>query len=87
MMRDSSWSGPSAAVATWIVFQLRGMSAMAALSAMARPESSSSESSTPVGGAMEMPARRLVGILGHEASVAVLSSGRCSLAGVGVPDG
>ena len=82
MMRDSSWSSPSAAVATWIVFQLRGMSAMAALSAMARPESS-----TPVGGAMEMPARRLVGILGHEASVAVLSSGRCSLAGVGVPDG
>ena len=39
MMRDSSWSGPSAAVATWIVSHLRGMSVIAALSAMARPES------------------------------------------------
>ena len=48
MMRVSSWSGPSAAVATWIVSRLRGVLAMAALSAMARPESSSSESSTPV---------------------------------------
>ena len=61
MMRDSSWSCPSAAVATWIVSQLRGMSAMAALSAMARPESLSSESSTPVEGAMEMPARSWLG--------------------------
>ena len=60
---------------------------MAALSAMARPVSSSFELSTPVGGVMEMPANRLVGILGHETSVAVLTSGRCSLAGVGVPDG
>ena len=52
---------------------------IAALSAMARQESSSSEWSTPVGGSMEMPARRLVGILGHECPEWVAQEGIASL--------
>ena len=58
MMRESFCRVSSAAVAIWIASQLRGMLEMAAQRAVERPESSSS-----VGGAMEMPSRSAVGIL------------------------
>ena len=86
MRSESSCMESSAAVAIWIASQSRGVLEVAAQRAVARPASSSS-----VGGAMEMPARSDVGILGlwwwQAMSGAVLSSGRSIWAGLRVPEG
>ena len=86
MVASNSVRIGSAAVAIWSDSQSRGVPAMAAHIAAARPSSSSS-----MGSVMDRPARSVVGILGlwwgHATSGAVLSSGRLRWGGVIVPAG